>query len=93
MPEANIILCARCKVPIKGSGDPETDAIVTCPICGETDSLENALREASEYMADKVVHGSLDAMFAGLKGSPNIKVTTNPLPERGYRFIFDNESH
>jgi hypothetical protein len=59
LPESCPLICARCHVRLKGSGDPNDNATVFCPECGESDTLENAIREATEHFVDEQVHGML----------------------------------
>jgi hypothetical protein len=48
--ETRPVLCGKCHVAIEQRANPETQTILAvCPNCGETDTLDNAVREAGEY--------------------------------------------
>jgi hypothetical protein len=38
LPESCPLICARCHVRLKGFGDPNDNATVFCPECGESDT-------------------------------------------------------
>ena len=49
------VLCGRCKVPVSLSTSREPETTVRCLICGESDTLQNAAREAGQHSAYKVL--------------------------------------
>jgi hypothetical protein len=53
--EADPILCGICHVPVNEGIDAHGHAAVVCPSCGASDSAENAVQEATEYLLDKVM--------------------------------------
>ncbi len=85
------LLCGACKVPVEGRTDANGHQTVPCPTCGETDTLENATREADEREADKLVGGMFDNFKSSQSGF--LKVTVTKPPQRAYRFIIGDESH
>jgi hypothetical protein len=60
--------------------------MAVCPTCGESDTVENAVEEAADYLADKVTREAL-AGFENIPSSEFMKVTVTHSPQRGYRFI------
>ena len=60
------LLCGRCHVGLEVSANAYDDRIVRCPMCGETDTLSNALREAGQHVAHKLLSGMLRGAFSGL---------------------------
>lgn len=78
------ILCGSCHVAVEKGVDPNSQMMAVCPCCGQSDTLENAAREAPEYFTDKAVRES----FAMLD-NPGITVTHSP--ERNYRFIMTDQ--
>ncbi len=63
-------LCGRCKVDVVLSDD-----MVRCPRCGQTDTLDDACREAAQHTAHKI-------LSAVLRDS-----RTNDRPELYFRFV------
>ena len=55
MPASAVVLCGRCKVPVSFSTSREPETTVRCPICGESDTLQNAAREAGQHSAYKIL--------------------------------------
>jgi hypothetical protein len=49
LPESRLLICARCHVRLKGSGDPNDNATVFCPKCGESDTELMACWTAADY--------------------------------------------
>jgi len=43
------ILCSKCKVRVHVRVDASSRTIVCCPVCGESDTLENALLQARQH--------------------------------------------
>jgi len=42
------IKCAKCKVPVESPVETEAETTVSCPVCGTSDTLENALHAAMD---------------------------------------------
>jgi len=55
MVEDRALLCGRCRVRLDVPADADDNSIVSCPACGESDTLKNALREAGEHFAHKLL--------------------------------------
>ena len=66
------ILCGRCRIPVERSTETTRLTTVCCPNCGQTDTLEDARREAAQHTAHKL----LSAMLR-----------TNDQPELYFRFV------
>jgi hypothetical protein len=86
------LICANCRVAVEGEGYSDAIDNVTCPICGATDSFENATREAAEHEAEKKVAKRFDKLFAAFESRPLIKVTKNVELQKKHRFIRDEEA-
>jgi hypothetical protein len=69
--EPDPILCGICHVPVNEGNDAEGHAVVVFPSCGASDSAENAVQEATEYLLDKVMR----------------EEPPEDPPKRSYRFI------
>jgi hypothetical protein len=74
--EAQQILCGRCKVPIGVSDSSSWEPTVTCPICGQSGTLEEARREAGQHAAHRLLSRMLDVLDR---------------PELSFRFIEGSE--
>jgi hypothetical protein len=90
MVSSHILLCGKCRVPVEGSTDSNGHEIATCPKCGESDTFENATREAGEHVADKLVRDMFNGIGESTRGS-SIMTITHP-PQRSYRFITSDKS-
>jgi hypothetical protein len=66
MGENRFLLCGRCNVRLNVSADAHGDPIVCCPACGERDTLENAMREAGQHSAHKLLSRMLRGAISEL---------------------------
>ncbi len=74
------MLCGKCRVPVEGRAESDGYDWVSCPVCGQEDRLDDAIREASEYKLGKIVSGSFAALNHG-------SMTVNSPPDRAYRWV------
>ena len=54
------IFCGRCNVPIDVLSSSNPDPIIRCPVCGESESLEEARTEAGRHSAHMLLSHMLD---------------------------------
>jgi hypothetical protein len=80
MSETKTVLCGICHVPVEKRINPDGQMMVVCPTCWQSDTTENAVREAGENLVHKLISEAMSGH------SPGITVT-HP-PQRSYRFIF-----
>ena len=73
--EPQLILCGRCRIAVEVSPASGGETKVCCPICGQTDTLDDARREAAQHTAHKLLSGMLR------------DVRTNDQPELYFRFV------
>jgi hypothetical protein len=78
--EPQLIMCGRCRVAVEVSASSACETRVCCPSCGESDTLEEARREAGQHTA----HRLLSVMLRGLR--------TDDRPELYFRFVEGGES-
>ena len=89
--ETRPILCGFCHVRIEGRTDAHGNDEAFCLQCGQSDTLENAIREAGEFAAC-ILAEQLGSTFADAFGGRDMfKVTKHHLPERSFRFIVQME--
>jgi hypothetical protein len=81
--EVRPVFCGVCNVPVNEGTDAQGNALVICPSCGVSDTPENAVREAGEYLIDKLMRESLPE-----SNSPGMTIT-HP-PKRSFRFILSD---
>jgi hypothetical protein len=86
MGENRTLLCGRCNVRLDVPADAGDDSIVSCPACGESDTLKNALREAGEHFAHKL----LSRMLRGAD-SESSAPGAEPRPALYFRFVEDED--
>ena len=58
--DSTVILCGRCRVAVTSS-TAGLAIFVFCPVCGESDTLENARREAGQHTAHQLLQLMLRA--------------------------------
>ena len=87
MPEVGEILCAKCKVPLEGPTDPEPQSSFTCPICRESDTLENIREEAEAYFQEEMAKQFQQSISSGVRGQKWLKFEPKRIKQRVYRFI------
>jgi len=73
------VFCGKCCGPVKLTIDASWLATVGCPSCGETDTFDNATKEAGEYLTDLRQRATFMQMGEALP---------DPQP-RSFRFIRD----
>jgi hypothetical protein len=81
------VLCARCNVRVELPADPNPETIVACPVCGESDTLENVLRESGQYLAHKLFSDTLRGAI-----SQSSALTIKEGPKINFRFNTGDES-
>ncbi|HUZ34039.1 MAG TPA: hypothetical protein VMV19_18315 [Xanthobacteraceae bacterium] len=80
------VLCGACNIEVEQRTDPNGQVMAVCPRCGNSDTLENAIREATEYFADKLTREALGPLER-MPSSNFVKVTVTHSPQRSFRFI------
>lgn len=84
MKKSRQILCAACRVPLKGPASPKAEDKMACPQCGVSDSFVKVMEEVgsnlTEERATKVKLTAADLKKGG-------GITVNAGPTRQYRFI------
>jgi hypothetical protein len=86
MSETRPVLCARCHVRVELPADSNPETKVSCPVCGESDTLENVLRESGQYLAHKLLSETLRNAI-----SQSSALTFKEGPEVHFRFITGDE--
>jgi hypothetical protein len=87
MSETKTLLCGHCRVEIEGRTYDDGHQEAVCPVCGQTDTIENAIREAGEYAAHELAKQFGANIADTFRDSDVFKVTAHDLPERSFRFI------
>jgi len=84
------ILCAHCRIPLKGAGELDPNTILICEGCGQSDTFEAILAEVKEYVTEMAAQ-KIGDMFAGIGNqSKYLKVTkTYSGSGKQWRFIAD----
>ena len=65
------ILCGRCKIPVDVSAGRERR--VCCPACGQTDTLEEARREAGQHTAHTLLWRMLQGVLKKDQQEPSFR--------------------
>ena len=82
------VLCGNCRVNVEERAEPDGQVMAVCPSCGQTDTLDNAIREATEYFTDKLTREMLKPLD-NMPSNEFVKVTVTQPSQRTYRFIVD----
>jgi hypothetical protein len=80
------ILCGKCHVEVEQRVDDEGNNLAVCPSCGVSDTVDNAIRDAADYLTEKIARDALKP-FERMRSTPTMKVTVTHAPEREHRFI------
>lgn len=59
------ILCGRCRTEVHLELASGIETVVRCPVCGETDTLDAARREASQHTAYAFLQRALRPLKTG----------------------------
>lgn len=87
------VKCGACKVTLEGRPQSDGEMFYSCPSRGNGDTRDNVLAEVRDYAIEQGAR-HLQAEFRKSIGTGGIvKFTTNPTPERNYRFIVDLDLH
>ena len=88
MTTTHTIKCAKCNVPVEVATENDTE-IARCPVCGLSDTKENAYREVKEY----VTRQASDALSASMEriahDSKFMTYKQGPRDHKVYRFVVD----
>ncbi|MGC1779064.1 MAG: hypothetical protein WBB34_14050 [Xanthobacteraceae bacterium] len=82
------VLCGHCHVNVEERTESDGQVMAVCPRCGNTDTLDNAVQEASNYFADKLTRDMLSPLDNS-QSNDFVKITVTHEPQRSYRFIVD----
>lgn len=83
------IKCAKCNVPIEGPSDAKADSMVSCPVCGSSDTKENVEREAADYVTRQAAD-ALDAKMRGIASAHKwMTYEQGTRDHKAYRFVVD----
>ncbi|MFZ5680746.1 MAG: hypothetical protein EKK35_06345 [Bradyrhizobiaceae bacterium] len=77
------ILCSKCETQVNIVPDPKPQDLVTCPVCGDSDTFENVKRSLGEQ-ATEWAQKKLRATFSGSKAW---KYTEGVTLKRNHRFV------
>lgn len=83
MGENKTILCGGCHIPIKEMANPEGQMMAVCPTCGVSDTLENAIGEAADYLRDEADR----ELMAPFEDTSFDEITVTNSTDKVYRFI------
>ena len=78
------VLCGKCRVPLRRSATPQD---VSCPSCGESDTLPNVRREVAafkRYQAERKLERKMKTVTPARNF---LKFAPREEPKRTFRFI------
>lgn len=87
------IKCGACDVPLKIPADAKGEDIVSCPSCGEGDTLDNVIAELGNYLSAASAEYLGKSLERSTRGNKHVKFTRKPVPRRSYRFTVDLDLH
>lgn len=90
MSDIRNVICAKCKVPIEAVSKPDAKTVFSCPVCGVSDTRENAMREAAEHLREQAIEGFHRPFKQLAARSKSFKFTPAPSKKRHYRFVLGN---
>jgi len=82
-------LCAKCQVPPEAVTDDNGEDRFACPVCGESDTRENILREVGEHVKEVAARSLQELARETARRSKFITFSGEPIPKGSYRFISD----
>lgn len=83
------VLCAECHVPPEAVVQSGGEERFACPICGVSDTGENAIREAMEHAKEVAARSLQKSVHDVAQKSKFMKFEGAPIPKGTYRFISD----
>ncbi len=85
--------CAKCDLPLQGPANPQSHDMLSCPACGESDNLENVMREISDH-ARETAKNAISAVVDGTFWSKDlINGSMNQSRREVCRFMIDYDRH
>jgi hypothetical protein len=91
MSETKTVLCGRCHIAVEERANSDGQVMAVCPTCGESDTVENAVGEAADYLTDKIAREAM-APFENMPSTNFMKVMVTHSPQRTYRFILADQT-
>lgn len=81
------IKCARCRWSLRGPPKPKPHDRLTCPRCGNGDTLKNIMAEARRYVEEQEAHEYYSQLVKAGRSSQHLEVIEKSAANRTFRFI------
>lgn len=83
MSDSPEIKCAKCDAPLQATTELEPDTMMSCPVCGQGDTVENVRREIRDYVGQETARHLNRPLREFAARNKNFKFTEHPRPPRG----------
>jgi predicted nucleic-acid-binding Zn-ribbon protein len=80
------VVCSKCGVDAQVIADDEGNKEAVCPVCGQRDSVEDAIRIAGEHFAQEARTMLNKAMSDAARGSKVIQYKPGSTTRRSFRW-------
>lgn len=84
------VVCGTCKVEPKLLADDEGDREAFCAVCQQRDTVDEALRIASEHFIYESQRAQQKGLSVRTRGSKSVKFEAKRLPRRSFRWHLAN---
>lgn len=81
------IKCARCRWSLRGPPKPKPYDRLTCPRCGNGDTLANIMIEVRQYIEQLEAHENYSALIKTASNNGQLEAIRERPPRRAFRFI------
>jgi hypothetical protein len=82
-----IFACGRCVTPLEGPHEPSFDSVVTCLVCGASDTFANVERIVGEFVEEEAARHFQETSRGLASNSNNLTFLKTPRSQRLFRFV------
>jgi hypothetical protein len=82
-----IFACGRCVTPLEGAHERSSDSVVTCLVCGTSDTLANVERIVGEFVEEEAARQFQETLRGPAGNSKNLTFAEAPRSQRVFRFV------
>lgn len=85
----SVVKCGNCKVPMQGPVDANESDIMTCPKCGQQDTLATVRAEVVDYARHRMAEQMNATMKEATRGNKYLSYKPGARSTKRHRYVLD----
>ncbi|WP_072389584.1 hypothetical protein [Hyphomicrobium sp. CS1BSMeth3] len=85
----SVVKCGMCKVPMQGPANAKGSDILTCPKCGQQDTLETVQAEVVDYARHWMAEQADEVMREATRGNKYLTYKPGARSTKRHRYVLD----